>query len=211
MAIAMDALTLNWAEFKAYTNLPWNLIGRVLAQTRLQQAELVLVAPVWKEQGWYHASGDAGGSPLLIPPRRDLITATHKDSLPEVVPQIAMWLRQCYHVCQVSEGAMRQLLASWRQKSSKTYDSLFGKWVSWCCERDIDPISCPIGEITNFLAHLYEESCQYRSINSYRSAISSVHGGYEVGQHPMMLRLVKGLSKRDHLSQGTLKCGTCQK
>ena len=106
------------------------------------------------------------------------------------------YLRQRYKDCQVSEGATKLLLVSWRQKSSKTNDSLFGKWVRWCCERDSDPISCPLGKVVNFLADLYEQGYQYRSINFYRSAISSVHekiDGYEVGQHLMMSRLLKGI------------------
>lgn len=45
------------------------------------------------------------------------------------------------------------------------------------------------------MAHLYEQGYQYWSLNSYRSAISSVHekiDGYEVGQHPLVTRLIKG-------------------
>ena len=79
---------------------------------------------------------------------------------------------------------------------SKTYDSLFRKWVSWCSEWESDPVSCPIGEVVNFLAHLFEQDYQYRSINAYRSAISSVHekvDGYEVGQHPLVSRTLKGI------------------
>ena len=83
MAIATDAFTLNWAELKAYAYPLWNLIGWVLAQTRLQQAKLVLVAPVWKAQRWYPVFLEMLVEvPLLIPLRRDLITATHEDSLP---------------------------------------------------------------------------------------------------------------------------------
>ena len=49
--------------------------------------------------------------------------------------------------------------------------------------------------MVNFLAHLFEQGYQYRSLNSYRSAISSIHDkvdGYEVGQHPLVTRLIKG-------------------
>ena len=49
--------------------------------------------------------------------------------------------------------------------------------------------------MVNFLAHLFKEGYQYRSLNAYRSAISSVHekvDGYEVGQHPLVSRLMKG-------------------
>ena len=120
------------------------------------------------------------------------------------------YLRQRYKDCQISEGATKLFLASWRQKSSKTYDSLFGKWISWCSERDCDPISCPIGEVVNFLAHVLEQGYQYRSIHSYRSAISSVHekvDGCEVGQHLLVARILKGIFMKDLLNPGTPRHG----
>ena len=120
------------------------------------------------------------------------------------------YLRQRYKDCQISEGATKLLLASWRHKSSKTYDSLFGKWASWCSEWDSDPVSCPIGEVVNFLAHLFVEGYQYRSINSYRSAISSMHekvDGYEVGQRPLVSRTVKGVFHERPPQPSTLRHG----
>ena len=60
------------------------------------------------------------------------------------------YLRQCYKDYQISEEATKLLLASWRHKSSKSYDSLFGKWASWCSERHSDPVSCPTSKSTNF-------------------------------------------------------------
>ena len=47
----------------------------------------------------------------------------------------------------------------------------------------------------NFLAHLYNQGYQYRSLNSYRSAIASMHApidGVSIGQHPLVSRLLKG-------------------
>ena len=67
--------------------------------------------------------------------------------------------------------------------------------MRWCNERNSDPVSGDINEVINFLAALYDEGYQYRSLNAYRSAISSVHekiDGYDVGQHPMVTRLIKG-------------------
>ena len=109
------------------------------------------------------------------------------------------YLRQRFQSKEISEEGTELLLASWRQKSSKSYDSLFGKWVGkwvdWCNQRHSDPVSGPISKVVNFLAHLFKEGYQYRSLNAYRSAISSVHektDGYEVGQHPLVFRLLKG-------------------
>ena len=50
------------------------------------------------------------------------------------------------------------------------------------------------GDIANFLADLYE---QYRSINSYRSAISSTHDrvdGVNIGMNPIVARLIAGFA-----------------
>ena len=105
------------------------------------------------------------------------------------------YLRDRFQSQKLSEGATTLLLASWREKTAKSYDSLFSKWISWCNERGSDPISGDIHEVVNFLAHLFQQGYQYRSLNSYRSAISSVHekvDGYEVGQHPLVTRLIKG-------------------
>ena len=47
----------------------------------------------------------------------------------------------------------------------------------------------------NFLAELHEKGYQYQSLNSYRSAISSVHKhveGVPIGQHPLVSRVLKG-------------------
>jgi hypothetical protein len=63
------------------------------------------------------------------------------------------------------------MLKSWRSKTNESYDSLFGKWHRWCCAR-------PVRELTL-------SKNQYRSVNSYRSVISSVHervDGYTVGK-----------------------------
>ena len=105
------------------------------------------------------------------------------------------YLRERYRTQRISGDASKLLLASWRQKSSKSYDSLFTKWASWCSERGSDPISGDVSEVVNFLAHLFQEGYQYRSLNAYRSAISSVHDkvdGVSVGQHPLVARILKG-------------------
>ena len=96
----------------------------------------------------------------------------------------------------LSEQASDLILKSWRSKTSKSYDSLFGQWNRWCSERGSDPFSGPVSEVANFLASLYQKGYQYNSINVYRSAISSVHekvDGISIGQHPIITRLVKGI------------------
>ena len=116
--------------------------------------------------------------------------------MPTHNPQISHvdYLNQRYKEQQLSEEATDLMLSSWREKSAKSYNSQFQKWLSWCRTRGTDPISCPVGEVVNFLADLFTQGYQYRSLNAFRSAISSVHDkvdGCDVGQHPLVTRLLK--------------------
>ena len=70
------------------------------------------------------------------------------------------YLRDRFKGQQISQEGT-ELLASWRPKSSKSYDSLFGKWVCWCNQRNSDPISGPVSEVVNFLADLFKQGYLY--------------------------------------------------
>lgn len=99
----------------------------------------------------------------------------------------------------ISESASKLLLASWREKLSKSYHSLFKRWVSWCQEIQIP--FCPLYQI--FVADLHDKGNSYRSLNSYCSAISSSHDkidGMTVGQHPLVCRLLAECLTPTHLN-----------
>ena len=52
-AEAVDAFQQDWSQLKGHANPPWCLVGRVLSKVRTEEAQLVLVAPVWRGQSWY--------------------------------------------------------------------------------------------------------------------------------------------------------------
>ena len=62
--------------------------------------------------------------------------------------------------------------------------------------RNRDPTTGPIEDIANFLAELFKDGYKYRSLNSYRSAISALHSkvdGHPIGQHPLITRMLIGV------------------
>ena len=123
-----------------------------------------------------------------------LITTDHQPISDASTTSHIAYLRKRCRGQFLSEEATDLILKLWRAKTNKSYDSLFTKWERWCSERDSDPISGPVTEVANFLAYLFKGGYQYGSINSYRSAISSVHDridGTTVGQKPLITRLVK--------------------
>ena len=104
-------------------------------------------------------------------------------------------LRRRYEDAGVSESAARLLLSSWRPSTSRHYDSAWGIWERWCSDHHRNPVSPTIGAMVNFWAEMFHRGQEYRSLNCYRSAFSSVLepiGGFPVGQHPLVCQLLKG-------------------
>ena len=88
------------------------------------------------------------------------------------------------------------MLAAWRKGTQNVYSSQYRIFRSWCLEWEIDPTSASLNEALNFLAFLYESGKQYRTICVYRSMLSNVLSpvdGKNIGEHPSVLRLLKGL------------------
>ena len=198
LAEATDAFLQDWRGLRAYANPPWNLTGRVLSKVEEQAMDLVLIAPVWPSQPWYpKLLSLLVSNPLRINHQEMVMTEVWggQSSRDNTTLSRVAYLRQQYADKRISGEATELLLSSWRKKSAQSYDSLCKRWISWCAERNLDPVSGPIEDIVNFLAHLHTQGYQYRSLNSYRSAIASMHApieGVSIGQHPLVSRLMKG-------------------
>ena len=168
------------------TRWPWPQMGR--AQSICQQSP---VEPDWQSAGTDSptrgrtcssstsmegtgmvpsADGDAGGNPFPDTPEEgphhSHTSGQHPRGGP---PQLAVWVSSGSATrFKVSEGATKLLLASWRRKSSKTYDSL--------SERHREPVSYPI-VVINFLP---------TSFNRVISTVKSIH--IAPLSHPCMRR-----------------------
>ena len=158
-----------------------------------------------------HSPGDVEGLSLISIASR-VLNAEGNAARDEGVQPPASRLACLRERFSLSAEASSLMLSLWRTKSPQIYDSLFRKWASWCSEWSRDPISGPIANVANFLAHLHKEGYQSRSLNSFRSAIPSVHDpvdGVEVGKHPTITRLLKGAFHAS-LSRDTLLLGMCK-
>ena len=92
LAEATDAFLQNWTGLFGYANPPWNLTGRVLAKVEEQEANVVLVAPVWPSQPWYpRLLSLLIEIPRRISPQMNLFQEVREGCLPEVLPQLAVW------------------------------------------------------------------------------------------------------------------------
>ena len=103
-------------------------------------------------------------------------------------------VRQSLQARGISGDAAKLILAAWRPGTNAVYNPAWNKWHSWCDEREIDSFCPTLANITAFLAHSFDKGLEYRTINTYRSALSGVLPpieGFPVGQHPLVVRLLK--------------------
>ena len=63
-------------------------------------------------------------------------------------------------------------------------------------EQEINPVSCNLNFVLEFLTDLFHQNYQYRTINVYRSTISASHlciDGSLIGSHPLISHFMKGI------------------
>jgi hypothetical protein len=111
----------------------------------------------------------------------------------------------------ISQKASALITAGWSKGTNSAYQSALSKWHDWCVQRNLHPFSISVSSFANFLASLYANGLQYRTINTVRSAVSVTHGhveGIPLGQHPVVSRLMKGIynSRPPELRYATSWC-----
>ena len=87
----------------------------------------------------------------------------------------------------ISARAAELIAGARRPGALFNYESACRKWVSWCGEREINPHSCHLNFVLDFLAQLFEKTFEYSTINTYRSALSAYHDKVDnqpVGKRP---------------------------
>lgn len=137
-----------------------------------------------------------GGDHRRIPPEQEegaglhlsLVRDDHQDLGPDY------WGR--WSVPGLSGAAEKFMCKAWADIMIKQYKSTWRRWSCWCLRRDRDPVAADVIHILNFLASLAEEGLAYRSINTFRSAISAGHtvvDGFPVGEHPFVCRRLWGI------------------
>ena len=142
---------------------------------------MILVTPVWPSQMWY---SEAMRMPIQQPTlmtckERSLKKSKGKNLSPCPKQNFKISAMGCLRDSLQKEGISREasniIIKSRRSNSNSNCESVWGKWAGWCAERKIDPFCSNINQILDFLSQLVQNGPQYRTINNYRSAISTFH------------------------------------
>ena len=102
-----------------------------------------------------------------------------------------------YQTADISVQSRELLLAAWRKNTTSAYSSEWTKWSSWCSQQvNVNPLSPSLTNVLDFLALQFHERKEYRTVNVYRSAFSTVLpliDGHKACSHPLVCQLLKGV------------------
>ena len=157
---------------------------------------LVLVTPWWPSQPWFPLLKSlAITQPRFLRETKRTLVLPHSEDLHFLWRQLklAIWIvsGDDKKELTLSKDVRDVLAQSIRPETSSQY------FVNWCISRETDPAEAPLAEVLEFLSHLFRgRSLAYRTINCYRSAISSFRApinGSNVGKHLLVSRFLKGV------------------
>ena len=79
-------------------------------------------------------------------------------------------------------------------KSIKTYKSHWKKFCDYCLKENVDPFTCPVPVVSNYLHFLFQRGLKYRSVCTHASAVSKYHhlvSDRPIGVHPYITEVLK--------------------
>lgn len=96
----------------------------------------------------------------------------------------------------LSEQTTAILMSSWKPSTRRQYGVSIRRWLSYCAEREIDPVRPSLNQSLEFFTMLFEKGLAYDSMNTARGALSSLglkFDGFRVGNHPLVVRYMRGV------------------
>ena len=105
-------------------------------------------------------------------------------------------IRSNFEAIGVSNQVVSFLLGGTRDSTCASYQSAWNGWRDWNIRRGSDPLSPNVTDVLEFLSFLATNGKAYRTVNVYRSMLSSTLGkldGVKIGKHPLVARLLKGI------------------
>ena len=196
----VDAFYIDWSEFNFYAFPTFSLIPRCLQKIQQDKGKDILIIPVWPTQTWFPLVLQLLYSkPWVCQPSPKLlqhITQQTAPTTPETPLNGMSAIRNSSRQYNVSKEVLEVLMASWRLGTKKQHSAYLNKWLEFCSKRTIDYCPPRVSEAVEFLMTLHSQGLSYSSINTARSALSSIlklDNCDNFGTHPLVTRFMKGI------------------
>ena len=93
-----------------------------------------------------------------------------------------------------SSGVLDLIRKSWSEGTAKQWAPILRRWFKFCSENGLQPLNADVSSGAEFLTQYFRKSsCEYSSVNTARSALSSiltVVNGFTFGEQPPIKHLL---------------------
>ena len=202
-AWAVDAFHLSWKPLTFYAFPPFSLIGWVLRKVQQEEAEGILVVPLWTTQLWFPHLRLLVDHPRIVSPQKHLLYLPGRSDgihllhhMLTIVSIGSSFVRTTLQKLGLPAATKNLICASWRKGTQSQYSSSLKSWKSFCTTQKVDPYTPSIMDILHFLTELYNTGAGYSVIATARSALSgiiSIPGIASISEHLLVKRLLKGV------------------
>ena len=128
---------------------------------------LIIVTPTWQAQSWYpELLRLSVRNQFILPLKEDLLKRPQNQHHPLIHNRTVQLAVSVVSKEGIPNRASDLIVSSRREGTLSTYSSAWNKWVSWCLEKNVDPVRYNVNWILNFLAFMFESRYEYRTICS---------------------------------------------
>ncbi len=95
----------------------------------------------------------------------------------------------------LSTEFVETILHSRAPSTKKLYALKWKVFTSWCRDRQLDPVNCPVATVLEFLQDRFTAGLTLYTLKVYVAAISAYHiplGGMSLGRDPLVSRFLHG-------------------
>ncbi len=96
----------------------------------------------------------------------------------------------------LSTEVVETILQSRAPSTRKLYGLKWALFTSWCRDRQLDPVNCPVGTVLEFLQARFSAGLTHSTLKVYVAAIAAYQaplGGQSAGRHPLVTRFLHGV------------------
>ena len=202
-AWAVNAFSVDWSRELSYAFPPFSMLGKTLQKIERDNADMILIAPHWPTQNWYpKLLRLLADHPILPPLDARIVSLPFDRDRPHPLGR-KLRLMACHlsgKVCK-QEEYHNVLKKSYSVDGDRVQRN--SMWCTWTDGNDsvmarvCNPIYTTVGVVLDFLTNLFEAAHSYSSINTARSALSTVvilqDETTTVGKHPLICKFMKGV------------------
>ena len=179
MAKFVDAFSIEWSQFFFYAFPPFCLIPRCVQKIIHDQASGILVIPRWTTHPFFHgctqlADRHASYSESFSSESGSSNSEQSPSTSSTIGPVGMQIIGQSLQHSGISPDIVEVIMQSWRDSTRKQYKVYINKWLQFCCEGPHDPLHPSVRSLLSFLHSLFQKGLSYSTLNTARSAVSSI-------------------------------------